>query len=224
MKIEKPPFGEMLGSFKIVELREPLPKTRVGREIVERIITLEPTETGRFTIDPISVTFRDKRPGADGKTQSLATKPLKVEITSSYAKDTPSLGDIRASAGPLTLPWRVPIWVWVLLAVGIVLAIAAVVMWRRRKREKAAAAIVLSPEELARLELRKLVESGWMETDVKSYFVELTAVVRRYIERTTGIRAPSRPPRSFCARLADRTLPARPITTGSRNFWNRPIW
>ncbi len=189
VEIEKPPFGDELGGFKIIDSRTPLAKARDGREIFKRILTLEPTATGKLAIDPISVTFRDKRPGADGKPQSLATKPLVVEIVSSYAKKTPSLGDIRAPAGPLALPWRTPLWCWGVLAAAIVLVIAMIVLWRRRRREKAALAAVLSPEELARMEMRKLAASGWMRTDVKLYFVELTAIVRRYIERTTGIRA-----------------------------------
>ena len=52
-----------------------------------------------------------------------------------------------------------------------------------------AAAVVLSPEEMAHMELDKLVASGLAEPDVKQFYVELTTIVRRYIERTTGIRA-----------------------------------
>jgi hypothetical protein len=202
VKIDKPPFGEELGSFKIIDSREPLPKTREGREIFERILTIEPTTTGKFTIDPISVTFRDKRPGSDGKPQTVATKPLAIEITSSYTKETPSLGDLHAAVGPLALPWRIPLWCWAIITCAIVLAVVGIVIWRRRKLEKAAEAAVLSPEELARLELQKLVDSGWMETDVKQYFVELTAIVRRYIERTTGIRAPEQTTEEFLREIS----------------------
>jgi hypothetical protein len=197
VEVEKPPFGDELGDFKIRDSHEPPPKTREGREIAVRIITLEPTAAGKLTIDPISVTFRDKRPGAEGKPQSLATKPLTVEITSAYAKETPSLSDLHAAANPLALSGRIPSWIWAILAAAIVLAIAVVILWRRRKRERAAASVVLSPEELARRELDKLAASGWMETDVKLYFVEVTAIVRRYIERTTGIRAPEQTTEEF---------------------------
>jgi hypothetical protein len=202
VEIDKPPFGDELGGFKIVDSREPLAKTREGREIYERILTLEPTVTGKLSIDPISVTFRDKRSGADGKPQSLATKPLAVEVVSAYTKETPSLADLRASADPLALPWFIPVWCWVIIAVAILLAMFGVVLWRRREREKAAMAVILSPEELARLEMQKLAASGWMESDVKLYFVELTAIVRRYIERTTGIRAPEQTTEEFLREIS----------------------
>jgi hypothetical protein len=197
VEIDKPPFGEDLGGFKIVDSREPLAKTREGCEIHERILTLEPTVTGKLSIDPISVTFRDNRPGADGKPQTVATKPLTVEVVSAYAKETPSLADLRASADPLALAWFIPVWCWAIIAAAVLLLVIGLALWRRRKREKAALAVVLSPEDLARLELKKLVASGWMETDVKLYFVELTAIVRRYIERTTDIHAPEQTTEEF---------------------------
>ena len=94
-----------------------------------------------------------------------------------------------------------------MIAAAIALAVAAAALWRRRKREKAAAAVVLSPEELARLELQKLAASGLMETDVKVYFVELTAIVRRYIERTTGIRAPEQTTEEFLCEISRDSSP-----------------
>jgi hypothetical protein len=217
VEIEKPEFGEAIGDFKILDINEPLPQTREGREIVRQIITLEPTEAGKFTIDPVGMTFRDKRPGSDGKPQSLTTRPLAVEIVSAYTKETPSLGDIRAAAGPLALPWRIPLWFWAILIAANVLAAIGIFIWRRQRKEKAALALVLSPEELARLELQKLAESGWMETDVKSYYVELTAIVRRYIERTTGIRAPEQTTEEFLREVSRCSSPL-PKGEGMNNF------
>jgi hypothetical protein len=202
VEIDKPDFGEELASFKIIETQDPLPKTREGREIYQKILTLEPTETGKQTIYPLAISFRDKRPGADDRPQSIATKPLVVEVVSKYAKETPSLGDLHGSADPLALPWRIPLWGWAILAGLLIAAILGVLYRYRKKKEQAALAVVLSPEELARLELQKLADSGWMETDVKQYFVELTAIVRRYIERTTGIRAPEQTTEEFLREIS----------------------
>jgi hypothetical protein len=202
VEVEKPPFGEVLGSLRILDSREPLLKVSDGREITEKVLTLEPTAVGRFTIDPISVAFRDKRPGADGRPQSLTSKPITVEITSAYEKQTPSLDDLHAAAGPVALSWRIPFWIWAVVALVIACATTGIWLWRRRNGEKAALASVLSPEELARRELRKLADSGWMETDVKRYFVEVTAVVRRYVERTTGIRAPEQTTEEFLREMS----------------------
>ncbi len=42
VQIEKPPFGSSLGSFLVRDFRQPLTKTRNGREILQQIYTLEP--------------------------------------------------------------------------------------------------------------------------------------------------------------------------------------
>jgi hypothetical protein len=89
---------------------------------------------------------------------------------------------------------------------------------RRKKRESAAEPVVLSPEELARLELKNLAESGWMKTDVKLYFVELTAIVRRYIERTTGVRAPEQTTEEFLREISQANDFVAEANAALKNF------
>jgi hypothetical protein len=202
VECEWPPFGDMLGAFKIVDTVDPLRKTRDGREIRQRILTLEPTETCTLRIDPIPVVFRDKRNGAEGKSQTIITKAIPVEITSSYTKETPSLGDARPAADPVAVPWRMSARHWTIAACLLVAVAAGIAFWRWPKTETTSEAILLTPEELARRELNTLAESGWSETDVKMYFVELTAIVRRYIERTTGIHAPEQTTEEFLREMS----------------------
>ena len=187
--VEKPPFGATLGGFSIRNLREPLPKIVNGRQVIQQIYTLEPTEAGRLRIDPISVRFTDRRPKGDGHAHNVETGPLTVEITSLVGDKAPSLGDLRPPSGPIELPSHLAPAIWGVLVVGA--AAIAAVWWllRRRRREKAVATVVLSPEELANIELDKLVESALADRDIKQFYVELTGIVRRYIERTTGVRA-----------------------------------
>jgi hypothetical protein len=69
--------------------------------------------------------------------------------------------------------------------------------WRLWRRRRVAPEVPLSPQELAYLELQRLVEAGLSQHDVKQFYVELTGVVRRYIERTTGIHAPEQTTEEF---------------------------
>jgi len=39
------------------------------------VYTLEPTQTGKLSIDPISITFIDLRPHGDEKTHTIQTEP-----------------------------------------------------------------------------------------------------------------------------------------------------
>ena len=208
--IRKPPFGEALGDFIIRDFREPLPEVRDGREIVRRIYTLEPTRTGTLPIHPIGVTFVDDRPDGDGQEHTVETEALSVEITSMVEGEIPSLGDLRPMAPPVELsePETAGAWWWWLLLPAVMVA-AAIGWWFWRRRRRAVEAAPLTPQELAYLELQKLITDGWAERDVKQYYVELTGVVRRYIERTTAIRAPEQTTEEFLREVSRRaTFPA----------------
>jgi LPXTG-motif cell wall-anchored protein len=200
--VEKPPFGESLGSFVIRDFREPVGKVREGREVMQQIYTLEPMDTGKLTIDPIVVVYTDKRANGDGKQHMIETEAITVEIESVVPGDVPSLKNVRAAAEPLEVAYH-RTWPW-LLAAGLlaIAAVGGVLWWRRKRRSDAIDAIVLSPEQIAVAALEQLVESRLAETDVKLFFVELTAIVRRYIEQTTGIRAPEETTEEFLREIA----------------------
>jgi hypothetical protein len=201
--VQKPPFGESLGGFQIRDFREPLPKIKDGRETIQQIYTLEPTETGKLLIDPISVSFTDNRPKGDHRAHTIETEALTVEITSITGDKAPSLADVRSAAGPVELASPMRAWLWCAVAVLAVLTVLAWRFWQRRCRARdVAAAIMLTPEELANLELDKLVESGLADRDIKLFYVELTGVVRRYIERTTSVRAPEQTTEEFLREIS----------------------
>ena len=49
----------------------------------------------------------------------------------------------------------------------------------------------------------KLIDSKLTATNVKQFYVELTGIVRRYIERTTNVRAPEQTTDEFLRGTAD---------------------
>jgi len=67
--VQLPPFGEAMGDFVILDFREPLVEVRDDRQVIRQVYTLEPPRTGRLEIDPLTVTFTDKRPGSEPATQ-----------------------------------------------------------------------------------------------------------------------------------------------------------
>jgi hypothetical protein len=200
--VEKPQFADKVGKFIIKDCREPLPKTDNGRVVDQQVLTLEPTEAGRLRIDPIAVAYTDRRPDADGREKTVETGPLSVEVTSLVGDKTPTLAELHPPAAPVELSSPLAPWVWT----GVVVAICAVaaIAWlkRRRGRKAAVAARPLTAEELANLELDRLVESDLANRDVKLFYVELTAIVRRYIERTTRVRAPEQTTEEFLREIS----------------------
>jgi hypothetical protein len=93
-------------------------------------------------------------------------------------------------------------WIAAAAAAAVV---AAVIVWRRRRRRIQQSAVSLSPGELAYLELQQLLENQEAQEDVKLFYVELTAIVRRYIERTKGIHAPEQTTQEFLYEIGRRS-------------------
>jgi hypothetical protein len=209
--VEKPLFGSTLGRFIVRDLCEPLPRIDNGREIIRQIYTLEPTEAGRLRIDPICVRFTDRRPSGDGKTHTIETEAISVEVSSIVGDKPLSLSDVRPPAAPVALPSHGLPWM-VVAVVVLVVAVAAAWIWRRRRHEAPAAAVILSPEEIANQELDALATSGLAERDVKEFYVKLTGIVRSYIEQTTGIRAPEQTTEEFLREIGRR----RPLSLRER--------
>ena len=204
VKVRKPPFGESLGDFLVRDFREPMPRVQGDREIVQQVYKLEPTRTGKLSIWPISVTFTDDRPGGDGKEHTIETEGLTVQVESVLGTELPSLGALKPAAGPVELPQSGRAGVWWLILLLAAIGVVPLVWWLRRRRRKAVAEKTLSPREQAYLELERLLADGLAERDVKLFYVELTGVVRRYIERTTGIRAPEETTEEFLREISRR--------------------
>jgi len=204
VSVEMPVFGEVLGDFRVVDIDEPLPKLTEGRTTRRQILTLEPTRTGELAVFPVPISFTDSGEEGDGKQHMLQTDPLVVNVTTEVESKQPSLDELRAKAAPVALPNDM-LLLWVGLGTGILLigggTLAWWLLWRR---PKVAAQKILTAREIASMELDNLLENKLAERDVKLFYVELTGIVRRYIENTKGIRAPEQTTEEFLREITSR--------------------
>jgi len=197
IEVELPPFGEAMGEFIIRDFREPLPVTRDQRQLVRQIYTLEPTTTGALQIDPFTIHFTDARPSGDRKSHTLETEALTLNVLSVVASEAPSLADLEGFAAPVDLP---PSRAWIGWSIGVAavllagVAVAGVLITRRKRNVLERQ---LTPRELADRELDNLWRDKASREDVKLFYVRLTAIVRNYIERTTGVHAPEQTTEEF---------------------------
>ena len=192
VKVTPPPFGGSVGGFLVRDFREPLPEVRDGLQIIRQIYRLEPVGSGEQVILPIPVKFND------GKDHVVETESLVVRVTSMVGDEVPTLAALRGPAGPVALEGGGGgAWIAVALIGAVAAAGVGIVAWRRRRRP-ADEAPRPSPTELAHLELQKLLEDNPLDRgDYQTFYVELTGVVRRFIERTTGLRAPEQTTEEF---------------------------
>ena len=205
VRVEKPPFGQAMGDFVIRDFHEPMSDVDDGAEVIRQVYALEPTRAGKLTIAPIAIRFHDERADGDQQEHTIQSEALTVEVSSIFGEDVPSLADLRPAADPVELPVNyVTNWLWIGVVAGALLA-AAIVVWRIRSG-RAVSERQLTPQELAQLELGQIVENRLAESDVKAFYVELTAVVRRYIERSTGVNAPEQTTEEFLRQIVDDAI------------------
>ena len=186
-----------------LHFREPLPVIRGKRRIVTMIYTLEPMRAGELTVAPVAISFTDSRADGDGREHTIETEALTLTVTTVLDAEAPTLDDLRGSSGPLEIPRQLggALW-WIATTAAVVAGIAGFAWWRFRRR-LVIATPELTPRERAFLELQQLIDARLAETDIKGYYVALTGVVRRYIERTTLVRAPEQTTDEFLREIAD---------------------
>lgn len=190
--VEMPAFGEALGRFSIVDFTPRETTEPDGRSVASQRYTLQAPMSGKQRIPPLRIEYLDRRAGqaAVDDTEDyreLLTDELSVTIASVLPEGAVAeeLRPVRPSlaerGGPR--PWIVGLSVLVGLA-----AIAWLVSYvRQRTRERARiTAYDKAMRRIAALERRGLPSSG----DADAWYVELSDIVRRYLEDRYGVRAP----------------------------------
>jgi len=185
--VEFPPFGERLGELNIVDINK-----TTNRQLV---LTAIPQHVGKTPIWAMTVQCGQ---------QQIELPAVELNITASIDSENASLDDIGLAAEPI------PATFWYIYAALAVLVLAVLfLLWlfyRRKRTEVPKEIPPLSAQELALRRLSALLESRKHEADVKGFFVELSDIVRWYVERLTGIRAPELTTEEFLHRIAE---PAR---------------
>ncbi len=175
----------------------------VGKNRISQTQTyiLEPPEPGEFKLPPLKVsawdTSKDK-----AKVLELVSAEIPLSVESLFGPDKKGgLADIEP-------PVRQPLnWqLWAAAGAGAALLLALVIwLWRRRKPAAPSLPPPLPPAELARRELQRLLERQLPEHgQVKEFYAALSAIIRQYLERNFGIRAPELTTEEFLAELGRR--------------------
>jgi len=192
------PFQEAgdqrLGRFRVIGFVRDSHRTASGGQRQEQTYTLEAQTSGRHRVPPLRLEMLDARSGAGsgdrGKSQELLTDEVPLEIApvpteTAFAPLKPGIGALDPDVGGTS---------W-LLILGIASAIAvlgsgSVLLFRglraRRRIEQQRSAY-----DEAVAHLRALEDRGAPDAEsADGWFVELSAIVRRYLEHRYDIRAP----------------------------------
>jgi hypothetical protein len=191
------PFQEAgdqrLGRFPIVGFTRDTQRKSDGGQLHQQTYQLEAPSSGRQRIPPLRIEMVDARKGSAGdarKPQEILTDEVPLEIApmateAATAQLRPAAGELDPDVGGIG--WLSILGIVSALAVlgsGSVLGYRAFRARRRVERQRSA-------YDDAVAHLRALEERGPPdETAADGWFVELSSIVRRYLEQRYEIRAP----------------------------------
>ncbi len=178
---------ERIGAFDILDFGDAPPLTRDGMTVVTRWYQLAGWEPGHHEIESPAVQWR--RPGGEFTAAPTATTVMTIESVLANAGSPTDIRDIKPPLDP-PIDWRPYRIVGAAVAGALVLAYVAYRTLQGRRRIQ----VTLPPrpaheialEDLERLRNRRLTDLGLF----KEYYSTLSGIVRTYIERRFGVRAP----------------------------------
>ncbi len=209
-EVELPGFGENLEQFGIVDYHTSQPRlVDKARRRISRSYVLEPFLSGEYTIPPMRVLFWEK--GEKEKSlHEVETDALVIGVTSLLPEDKADLklNDIKP---PVQLPRSLSTGVWIGIVICVLCAgvIVCVVIWRMKKSGRDMLERGIPPHEAAFQELDALVAEDLIKKgDVKQFYRRVSNILRHYIERRFGLRAPEQTTVEFLTGLErDEQLP-----------------
>ena len=205
--VEMPAFGDALGRFAIVDYAPREETTEDGQTRFSQRYTLQASASGRQRIPQLRVEFVDERDGSvderdsqrAARARELLTEELGFEVASVLPEGAvvDELRPARPMLAELQGPWWARHWPW--FAVGVLAlagAVGGLLVWLRRTDQRArTTAFERAIERLERLQRRGLPSTA----ELDAWYVELSDIVRRYIEARFGLRAPELTTEEFLA-------------------------
>ena len=205
--------GENLPELKAPDLEHLPPEC----DVLETKAEFKPLEGQKRGVWVFTYTLDPLRPG------TYVIPPQKIALTADQSIDLPSVAyearDLTESERqalaelkdilPLELAPSRAYLLWAALGLfGLLLVAGAAVLYLRRKTNVSAMPeVILSPWERAQQRLKALAEKGYVETgDHEAYYVELSAIVRQYLEERFGIRAPELTTQEFIHEASSNAL------------------
>lgn len=184
--VDLPEFGDALGELTVVEITEKIEKAEDRSETKTLRIKAVPNRGGITPLWPIVVFYKDRREGLREQVYSIELPATELDVKADVSLENASLDNIPTTREVLDVPSGISHWIVVL----ILAALIALFFILRRRRGGPEALPEFSAREIAMKRLAALFEQRLHEVDVKQFYMELTGIVRWYIEQQTQIRAP----------------------------------
>lgn len=189
VKLKPLALGSNLGAFEVKDYKIYDPeKTKEGKIINKSEYVITTFTTGEYVIPPITINYTDPK----GEKKQIKSEPLFIWVKSVGASESDK-EDIRGLKPPIDVSGGY--WAYLLILPILALLTAGGFLYYRQKAK--GLALPKIPEELLKpawevaiLELDSLRNSDILEKkQIKKYFIILSDIIRKYIERRYEIPA-----------------------------------
>lgn len=185
-ELQFPVFADSIGPFAILSSKPAVTTERDGRRTVVQELDVTLWETGSSPIPPQEVLWIP----APGETLFATAGGEEITVGSVLPAEAQGPEHLHDLKDVVPLGW--PLWPWILLGIAL---LAALAYWWLRLRKRRPGAIIAAPPPLPPLEAfelglgdllaRELPQHG----EMKRFYVELSQLLRAYVERKFGIPA-----------------------------------
>jgi flagellar basal body-associated protein FliL len=189
VRTELPEFGEFIGTLKIVGTSEDVSPVLTGKEKRTLEIKTTPTQAGITPIWPIAITYYDRLSDSNDKKDVVELRSASLEIESDVAANSASLDGLISDYELFQIERNSLLWIILSTVLGLSVLVIFL-FWFLKRKKKTEPELELSPQQIALRRIAELIERRLHEVDVKLFFVELSGIVRWYIEQQTSIRVP----------------------------------
>lgn len=199
IRVTLPPLQDRLEGFILSGTFSSEPEQHNGKTRTIQHIRLTPVLAETYRLAPFAVEYED-RSRSPAETGWFPTRPLTFS-PASPPDEIPN--DIDDTLHPIRIyPPARSMAGWLALMAGIFALLWGLVRLVRRVKHHVQLAR-MSPRERALRELSALLSKDLVRQNlIKDFYVELTMIVRRYIERAHRVRAPEQTTEEFLAAVS----------------------
>ncbi len=190
--VTMPGKAEAFSRFTVEKYSESRKKVGDGETFTQHYRLLA-SRSGRLRIPPLRIVFVDNRSDSESKglEQELLTDEIPIKVTPVLEGEAATDAVLRPIRGSLDEDLGPSLWQqywWIGLLVALAVALLSVLVFLKRSHAKMA---WVSPYERASVALAALEAEGLPDADhLDTWYVQLSSIVRDYLEGRFSLRAP----------------------------------
>lgn len=187
LKVDSLVLGANLGMFEIKDYVPRQEKVSSGYRIITEAFDITTFTTGDYRIPPLKIKYVT----ADSVHKDISTDPIDIKVKSLLTGEDAE--DIKPLKAAKSFPRPFPYWMVIVGAAVLIGVIVFIILFKRARKPIDLSTDELDtrlPWEIALQELGELRDTDFIaKGEYKLFYLKLSEVYRRYLERRYGISA-----------------------------------